>query len=63
MNDLVDEVIPTQPLENRAGVERIRNKSSVEDGANLVSISHIIRKDLGLANWRQHTGSEIFKKN
>ena len=59
LTDLVDEVIPTQPLEHRAGVETIRNKSNIEDGANLVSISHTVRKALDLPEWRQHTDSEL----
>ena len=57
--DLVDEVVPTQPLEHRAGVETIRKMSNVEDGANLVSLSHTVRNTLDLPNWRQHTDSEL----
>ena len=45
--DLVDKVIPTQPLEHRADLETFRNKSNIEDGANLVSGSHSIRKNNG----------------
>ena len=56
---LVDEVIPTQPLEDRAGVETVRKKSNVEDGANLVSISHTVRKTLDLPKWKQHTDYEL----
>ena len=59
LTDLVDEVIPTQPLEHRAGVVTVRNKSNIEDGANLVSISHTVRKALDLPKWRQHTDSEL----
>ena len=57
--DLVDEVIPTQPLEHRAGLETFRNKSNIEDGANLVSVSHSIRKLMDLPKWRLHTDSEL----
>ena len=59
LTDLVDEVLPTQPLEHRTGVETIRNKSNIEDGADLVSISHTVRKALDLPKWRQHTDSEL----
>ena len=56
---LVDDVIPIQPLDYRAGLETFRNKLNIEDGANLVSVSHSIRKIMDLPKWRLHIDSEL----
>jgi hypothetical protein len=57
--DLIDEVLPTQPLEHRASLETFRNKSNIEDDANLGSALHSIRKIMDLPKWRLHTDSEL----